>query len=1307
MSRRELIQRSTITAGALILADKPANAGSSKPIGIEIEAAPLPDGVKAVWDLKKAHSEKTLTRERVCLNGLWRWQPVAELSNTPPASGWGWFKAPGCWPGISDYLQKDCQTVFPHDSWKNTNLHDTSLAWYQREITIPADWKGRRISLGIEYLNTFATVFVDSTKAGELRFPAGDLDLSAFCHPGQSHLISILVQAAPLKAVMLSYTDTNGAREVKGSVERRGLCGDVWLTSLPKSARITDLKISTFVIRGEIEFDVALESLEPGVTYSIQPRVTEANKVVHQGVARSFTATDLKNGRIMVTEAWKAEKLWDIHTPQNQYSAELLLAAPSGLIDHTQPVRFGYREFTIKGKDFYLNGTRIYLPSVPLDSAQVGAAWASYDGARETLERYKSMGMYFLYTHNYSCEPGVHLSFTEILRAADDVGMLISLAQPHFSNYDWKAPGADDHNGYAVHAEWYVRVAQNHPSVVCYAMSHNATGYVEEANPDMIDGIQDPREDWGRRNSILALRAEAIVKRFDTSRIVYHHSSGNLGSMHTCNFYVNFVPQQELCDWFEHWETKGVKPVYLCEYGCPCTWDWTMYRGWYKGKREWGSAVVPWEFCIAEWNAQFVGESAYKIGEREKANLRWEAAQFKAGRDGWHRWDYPTQVGNAGFPDTNMVFHDYVTDNWRAYRTRGVSGFGPWEYEMYWTLKGNADRSRKQLPVDWENLQRPGFSADYVEDRPTNIALGFDRSDWLPTPAGAALLRNNMPLLAYIGGSSSAVTGKEHNYLPGQTFEKQLIIINNSRVTAECDCSWELESSASVAYTERVTVAAGQQKHIPIRIQIVENTTPGKHTLSATVRFNGAEIQKDTFDIHVGAPPARLSSTAKIALFDPHGDTSKDLNGKVAVKVVNAGDDLAGFDVLIIGKAALTRDGLCPNLSRVKDGLKVVMMEQTPETLEQRFGFRTAAYGLRQVFRRLPDHPALAGLDNDQLQDWRGEATTLPPRLNYTIADRSSPQVKWCGIDVTRVWRCGCRGNVASALIEKPAAGDFTPIVDGGYGLQYSPLMEYREGKGMILFCQMDISGRTESDPAAELLRHNILQYVSEWKPAPQREVFYVGEDAGRAHFASAGFGLQSLPNGKMPKDAVLIAARGSDKEVTEHKSEVQDWLKSGGRMLAIGVDGPTAGHFVPASVRLTEGEHISTYFEPPARGSWLAGVCPADVHNRDPREVPLVTAGATIVGNGVLAKSESPNVVFCQLAPWNFSSASPMNQKRTFRHISFLTSRLAANLGAKCSTKLLENIDTPAKPEEKRWLDGLYLDQPEEWDDPYRFFGW
>ena len=225
--------------------------------------------------------------------------------------------------------------------------------------------------------------------------------------------------------------------------------------------------------------------------------------------------------------------------------------------------------------------------------------------------------------------------------------MLVAFSQPHFAHYDWKAADADRTNGYARHAEFYVRAAQNHPSVVAYSMSHNATGYDEDMNPDLIDGIKDPRTDsWSSNNAKLALRAEAIVKQLDPGRIVYHHSSGNLGSMHTMNFYLNFVPIQEMSDWFEHWATKGVKPVFTCEYGVPFTWDWTMYRGWYKGQREWGSAKVPWEYCLAEWNAQFLGDRAFRISEAEKKDLRWEAGQFRAGKL-WHRWDYPYPVGST------------------------------------------------------------------------------------------------------------------------------------------------------------------------------------------------------------------------------------------------------------------------------------------------------------------------------------------------------------------------------------------------------------------------------------------------------------------------------------------------------------------------------------------------------------------------------------------------------------------------------------------------------------------------------------
>ncbi len=1339
LTRRELIQRSGLAAGALLLphlADALENSApaAGTPGGAPTDA-PLPNGVKAVWDLKRAYAEKTPTRERVCLNGLWRWQPAQEAADAVPAGQWGYFKVPGAWPGITDYMQKDCQTVFPHPDWKEARLDGVTAAWYQREITVPGDWDGRRVAVSAECLNSLALVYIDGRKVGEMRFPGGEVDLTSVCRPGTAHVLSLLVAALPLKAVRLSYTDTTAARQVKGTVARRGLCGDVYLVSTPQPARIGDVRIATSVRQGEITFDTELEGLTPGASYALRAKVRDKERAVREFTSPTFQAGDLQDGRFAFTAKWKPDKLWDLNTPQNLYTVQVTLLEPDGrLLDAAYWVRFGFREFWIQGRDFYLNGSRIFLSAVPLDNAQVGAAWATYAGARESLERLKSFGINFVYTHNYDCEPGAHLSFAEILRAADDAGMLVALSQPHFASYEWRAPDADRSNGYARHAEFYVRTAQNHPSVVAYAMSHNATGYVEDMNPDMIDGLQDPRDFWARNNSRLALRAEAIVKRLDPNRIVYHHSSGNLGAMHTANFYVNFTPIQELSDWFEHWATQGVKPVFLCEYGVPFSWDWTMYRGWYKGHREWGSAEVPWEFCLAEWDAQFFGDAAYRVGEREKVNLRWEAAQFRAGRV-WHRWDYPTPVGSGAFEERNPVFARYITDNWRAYRTWGVSAFSPWEHAMYWLLREGVNKGRKALPVDWERLQRPGFSPDYLEEQPEDRVLAFDRADWIPTAVAQAIIRNNQPLLAYIGGKPARFTSKDHNFLPGETVEKQLILINNSRSTISCDCSWSLGLPQAVtgskqvpplgsfsrpqdgwrrsrprdgSFMARLLIPTGEQARIPLRFSLPTGLAPGQYELTATVRFSSGEIQQDSFAIHVLPTPPPLPATAKIALFDPKGETARLLDAmSVRYQSVDAAADLSPYDVLIVGKGALTRESPGPDIRRVREGLKVVVLEQTAEVLEQRFGFRVAEYGLRQVFRRMADHPLLAGLDAESLRDWRGEATLLPPRLKYEIGPRYAPQVKWCGMDVTRVWRCGCRGSVASVLIEKPARGDFLPILDGGYSLQYSPLLEYREGKGMVLFCQMDVTGRTESDPAADRLARNIVGYACAWTPPSRREALYIGDPAGKAHLEAAGFTLGTYSDGKLPADAVLIVGPGGGQQLAGRAEAVRDWLQAGGHVLAFGLDEADASRFLPAKVQIKHGEHIAAYFDPPAADSWLAGVGPADVHNRDPREFPLVLGGARVVGDGVLAQAENANVVFSQFLPWQFDPTKQMNLKRTFRRAAFLTARLAANLGVPSSTPLLDRFRASVESAEKRWLDGLYLDTPEEWDDPYRFFGW
>ena len=310
-------------------------------------------------------------------------------------------------------MQKDCQTVFAHPAWKDAKLGDITAAWYQREIAIPADWAGRRITLCAECLNSYAAVYLDGKKAGEMRFPAGELDLTAQCRPGGSHTLSILVIALPLKTVMLSHSDTFGSKEVEGNVDRRGLCGDLWLAGMPAGPRIADVKVDTSVRRWEITFEAGLEGLAADGQYVLKAQVSAEGLPGHEFTSKPFTAADLKDsGRFAFTAGWKPEKLWDTNTPENMYQVSLsLLGAGDRALDVAIPVRFGFREFWINGRDFYLNGSRIFLSVVPLDNAQVGAATATYDAAKETMLRLKTFGVNFVYGHNYGCEPGMHLSY--------------------------------------------------------------------------------------------------------------------------------------------------------------------------------------------------------------------------------------------------------------------------------------------------------------------------------------------------------------------------------------------------------------------------------------------------------------------------------------------------------------------------------------------------------------------------------------------------------------------------------------------------------------------------------------------------------------------------------------------------------------------------------------------------------------------------------------------------------------------------------------------------------------------------------
>src|SRR5262249_13534136 len=130
--------------------------------------------------------------------------------------------------------------------------------------------------------------------------------------------------------------------------------------------------------------------------------------------------------------------------------------------------------------------------------------------------------------------------------------------------------------------------------------------------------------------------------------------------------------------------------------------------------------------------------------------------------------------------------------------------------------------------------------------------------------------------------------------LPGETVEKQLVVLNNSRATVACDCGWSLvpcsggngeigrlgngpDRTAPIipAGQRRVSLRTGEQERVPLRFPLPVALAPGDYEIRASVRFSTGETQTDSFPLQVLPRPAPPVVTPKIVLFDPKGETAR------------------------------------------------------------------------------------------------------------------------------------------------------------------------------------------------------------------------------------------------------------------------------------------------------------------------------------------------------------------------------------------------------------------------------------------------
>ena len=220
---------------------------------------------------------------------------------------------------------------------------------------------------------------------------------------------------------------------------------------------------------------------------------------------------------------------------------------------------------------------------------------------------------------------------------------------------------------------------------------------------------------------------------------------------------------------------------------------------------------------------------------------------------------------------------------------------------------------------------------------------------------GAAFLRWNQPLIGYIGGGPDRFTEKGHNFVPGESVQKQLVILNDSRQPVTCRYQWQVDPSET-ASTGEVLVQPGTKHLVPIRFPMPAAQTGDRGASDAAIvarfDFGDDNVQSDTFALDAVQPVADKPQQTEIAAFDPKGLTVALLD-KLGVhyKQVDAEADLTPYDVLVVGREAISPRRCLLDLASVTSGLKVLVFEQTAEALSDRLGFRINVHGVRQSIR--------------------------------------------------------------------------------------------------------------------------------------------------------------------------------------------------------------------------------------------------------------------------------------------------------------------------------------------------------------------
>ncbi|MEJ2883183.1 exo-beta-1,4-galactosidase [Pedobacter sp. GR22-6] len=373
--------------------------------------------------------------------------------------------------------------------WLTPAKHYIGAAWYQKDIEIPGNWRGRRIVLSLEYPHTDAKVWLDDVLLGsQYTFVvAQNFELPADLSAGK-HRLSIRVDNT-IKAINVGQDSHSLTDHTQGNWN--GIVGKLQLQAGPKIyfediQVYPDLKSRSAKIRIQLK-DAAKASSSGKITLSASSFNTSTKLNVKE---QTFPYQMTKGTAVLEVDFPMGERIvtWDEFDPA-LYLLKATLLPERGEKDYKE-LQFGMREFKAVGRHFEINGRPVVLRGTVNNCEFPLTGYPAMDVASwlRIFRISRAHGLNHMRFHSW-CPP--EAAFI----AADQLGFYLQPEGPSWANH-----GSSIGNGKPIDQFIYDetnRISKNYGNYASFCM----LAYGNEPRGNQVKYLSEFNDYWKAKDS--------------------------------------------------------------------------------------------------------------------------------------------------------------------------------------------------------------------------------------------------------------------------------------------------------------------------------------------------------------------------------------------------------------------------------------------------------------------------------------------------------------------------------------------------------------------------------------------------------------------------------------------------------------------------------------------------------------------------------------------------------------------------------------------------------------------------------------